>query len=734
MDVIYFIKALLKKKWWIIISTIVALVLSFVFTMDRAKLYRSNAQMSTGFTVNDDVKLRDENVNLFEADVKFNNVVETFNSPAVIGLLCYDLMLHDLTSPKPFTVLTDNQRHTPEYTRFNRAQAITILQRKLDSLQTLTSYQPEERKLLEYMALYKYDYESIRKNLNIGRLTRTDYIDISFGSENPELSAYVVNQVIRQFLRYYRSLRSERSVENIGTFEELVAQKKLELDQKVEALRTYKASEGLLNVEAASGSELGLISQFERSLVDEKGNLNIINSSLQTVNSQLAQMGKGQVVYDNSTNNNNEIVSLRRQINQMNDEYLRSGSTDAQLADKIKAQRQQLQRLMSVAPTAATVTKTVTREELQQRKDQLEGDQRAAMMNISSLESKIRSLRGSVGSYANKEANVSSLQQEVDLAQEEYNKLKEKLNTALDSRTAAFDNFRQTLQGQPAFKPESTKRMKIMGLAGMSVLLLSTLSVLFLEFFDRSIKSPSLFEKNVDLKLISTINHADLNRYSIPQVLQSKVGDDDATLKRQNTFRELLRKLRFEVESSNKSIFLFTSTESQQGKTTLVQALAYSLSLSNKRVLIIDTNFCNNDLTMQLQAKPTLETFSLLPEEVSLEKVKEIVTTYSVEGIEVIGCKGGDYTPSEILPRHHLLNYLPQLKTYYDYVLLEGAPLNDYTDSKELVTYVDSVIAVFSSRLSMKQNDKESIQFLQSLNGKMLGAVLNNVNDDYLEL
>lgn len=734
MDVIYFIKALLKKKWWIIISTIVALVLSFVFTMDRAKLYRSNAQMSTGFTVNDDVKLRDENVNLFEADVKFNNVVETFNSPAVIGLLCYDLMLHDLTSPKPFTVLTDKQRHTPEYTRFNRAQAITILQRKLDSLQTLTSYQPEERKLLEYMALYKYDYESIRKNLNIGRLTRTDYIDISFGSENPELSAYVVNQVIRQFLRYYRSLRSERSVENIGTFEELVAQKKLELDQKVEALRNYKSSEGLLNVEAASGSELGLISQFERSLVDERGNLNIINSSLQTVNSQLAQMGKGQVVYDNSSNNNNEIVTLRRQINQMNDEYLRSGSTDTQLADKIKAQRQQLQRLMTVAPTAATVTKTVTREELQQRKDQLEGDQRAAMLNISSLESKIRSLRGSVGSYANKEANVSSLQQEVDLAQEEYNKLKEKLNTALDSRTAAFDNFRQTLQGQPAFKPESTKRMKIMGLAGMSVLLLSTLSVLFLEFFDRSIKSPSLFEKNVDLKLISTINHADLNRYSIPQVLQSKVGDDDATLKRQNTFRELLRKLRFEVESSNKSIFLFTSTESQQGKTTLVQALAYSLSLSNKRVLIIDTNFCNNDLTMQLQAKPTLETFSLLPEEVSLEKVKEIVTTYSVEGIEVIGCKGGDYTPSEILPRHHLLNYLPQLKTYYDYVLLEGAPLNDYTDSKELVTYVDSVIAVFSSRLSMKQNDKESIQFLQSLNGKMLGAVLNNVNDDYLEL
>jgi Mrp family chromosome partitioning ATPase len=247
-------------------------------------------------------------------------------------------------------------------------------------------------------------------------------------------------------------------------------------------------------------------------------------------------------------------------------------------------------------------------------------------------------------------------------------------------------------------------------------------------------KSPSVFEKQVDLKLISTINHADLNRYSIPEVLQKQVPDDDVSHRRQNTFRELLRKLRYEVESSNKAIFLFTSTEPQQGKTTLIQALAYSLSLSNKRVLIIDTNFCNNDLTVALNAKPTLETFSMAPEEVSIDKVREIVTTYNIHGVEVIGCKGGDYTPSEILPRNHLLNYLPVLKEYYDFVLLEGAPLNDYTDSKELVNYVEGVIAIFSSRISLKQNDKESIQFLQNMNGKLLGAVLNNVNDDFLEL
>jgi uncharacterized protein involved in exopolysaccharide biosynthesis/Mrp family chromosome partitioning ATPase len=729
MDVIYFVKALLKKKWWIIISTVVALALSFVFTMDRAKLYMSNARMSTGFTINDEVKLRDENVNLFEADVKFSNVIETITSPTVISLLSYQLLIHDLTNPKPFRFLSEKERKAPEYLQFNRITGLQLARHKLDSLQMLTSYQPDERKLLEYMKLCKYDYESIRKRLNVGRLQRTDYIDISFGSENPELSAFVVNTLYNEFIRYYRSMRSERSVENIGTFEALVNQKKTELDQKIDALRNYKSSEGLLNVEAASGNELGLISQLEKGLLDEKANYNSLNSSLQSVNEQLEQMNRGRSVYDN---NNAAIITLRKQLNQDNDAYIRGGSSDQELADKIKDQRAQLQKLMSSASVATG--KTVSKDELLQKKASLEADLKASQLNIGSLQNKIASLRGSVGSYANKEATVSTLQKEVDLAQEEYNRLKEKLNSALDSRIAPPDDFRQTLKGQPAFKPESSKRIIIMGMAGASVFLLTTLGVLFMEFFDSSMKSPSVFEKQVDLKLISTINHADLNRYSIPEVLQKQVPDDDVSHRRQNTFRELLRKLRYEVESSNKAIFLFTSTEPQQGKTTLIQALAYSLSLSNKRVLIIDTNFCNNDLTVALNAKPTLETFSMAPEEVSIDKVREIVTTYNIHGVEVIGCKGGDYTPSEILPRNHLLNYLPVLKEYYDFVLLEGAPLNDYTDSKELVNYVEGVIAIFSSRISLKQNDKESIQFLQNMNGKLLGAVLNNVNDDFLEL
>src|SRR5690606_24935346 len=102
MDVVYYIKALMKKKWWIIIGTILAVVAAFFFTMNKSRLYVSNAQMSTGFTIKDQITLRDENVSLYEADVKFENVIQSITSPIVIGQLSYTLLLHDLTSNRPF--------------------------------------------------------------------------------------------------------------------------------------------------------------------------------------------------------------------------------------------------------------------------------------------------------------------------------------------------------------------------------------------------------------------------------------------------------------------------------------------------------------------------------------------------------------------------------------------------------------------------------------------------------
>jgi len=65
---------------------------------------------------------------------------------------------------------------------------------------------------------------------------------------------------------------------------------------------------------------------------------------------------------------------------------------------------------------------------------------------------------------------------------------------------------------------------------------------------------------------------------------------------------------------------------------------------------------------------------------------------------------------------------------------LEGAPLNSYTDTRELIHYSDGLIAIFSSETSLSAIDKESIKFLREQNDKFIGAILNKVEAENLEM
>ena len=102
MDFLYLLRVLLKRKWLILGTGLAAAAIAFGLTINQPKKYRSFMQFSTGFTVNDEVKVSAENVDIYAADVKFNNVAVTVTSPSVISLLSYNLILHDLESPTPF--------------------------------------------------------------------------------------------------------------------------------------------------------------------------------------------------------------------------------------------------------------------------------------------------------------------------------------------------------------------------------------------------------------------------------------------------------------------------------------------------------------------------------------------------------------------------------------------------------------------------------------------------------
>jgi len=722
MDFSYLFRILMKRKWIVITATLIAGVLAYLLTENQPSKFRSTAQIATGYTTYDPVRLN-ENSDNSQQETKFNNAIVTFTSPAVINLLSYSLILHDLRQ-QPFTVL-DEKESKEAFQHISRDAAIRAFQNKLDSMQMLSPSFDEDRKLINVLEAYGYDFGTITKNLSVARFQRSDYLNISYVSKDPGLSAYVVNNAYDQFIRYYGTNRNKTLSQSVDTLRKIMDKKKQVLDEKNRILQQA----GLGSSGARSSSDINIISNLESQLSSERSKLASLQSDLRKVNQRLSTLDNNKPVQNNTVND--EIIQLRKARDAAYNDYLRTNDQ----ADYKKYQalyEKYQQQVLSMRSTSDNGKDPVAdKVELQGNKSDIEIDIQSTSSYINQLEGQINNLKASISSSGSNDAAIESLRQDADLASKEYLEAQYKYNTAADLGGLSIVNFRLAIPGQPSLAPEPSKRMLIVGLAAFAALFTTIAIIILLTYLDSSVRTPLIFSKNVNLRLISLVNFMNLRNKSIKDVIANTyTSTDSEETNRNNTFRESLRKLRYEIEISGKKIFLFTSTKKAQGKTTIIQALSYSMSLSKKRVLIIDTNFCNPDLTVQLDAEPILE--KIIPQNFDdrnlVEEIKKHSKDLGIGSIYAIGSAGGDYTPSEILPRENLLHHLKTLTSYFDFIFLEGPPLNDFSDSKELVQYVEGVIAIFSAQDVIKQIDRQSISFFKELNGKFSGSILNMVD------
>ncbi|MEP7278930.1 MAG: hypothetical protein ABI813_09830 [Bacteroidota bacterium] len=730
MDFMFFINALLRKKWVIIICTAAGLGAAILFTFTKKNMYLSAATYSTGFTMKQQVKMTtDEGLNIFEIDQRFKNVIETFKSPVVICMLSYDLMLHDLDAKMPFTTLTDKEKAKPEYRNVNLDKARQILLEKKANKEILKAYDPEENKVYQLIQLYQYENESILDQLTVDRVQGTDYLNIIYKSENPEMSAFVVNTIGKEFISFFTSIMSTRTEESAGRLDTLAARKRKEIEDKTKQLSDYKKSFNSPNIADRSSAALEMVKDQQTQLSGEQSKLNGLNADLRSVNQNLEVLG---TISETAPTNNSELVSLQQKNRDLAAELTKKGGTDPTIQAQITANQNRINQLQpSSSNSTDRMDKRKKRDDLQSQKISIQNNIEAQNTTIASLQASIRTYNTIASSGAGADVAAGTMQADIDRLNKEYELMTGQLQNAANVSVAPEINFKQTLVGQPAIKPEFAHRKVMIGVGGIAALMLSSLWIIIMDFLDHSVRAPSIFNKTVNLKLLAVVNRVDLKQKTVEDyfnITEETRADTD------NEFVENLRKLRYEIETCGKKIILFTSTKSGEGKSTIIEALANSFSLARKKVLLIDTNFSNNSLTEKLEAKPLLDEFNLNGEGNGAEKLASIKTTTRIPFIDIVGCRESAFSPDEILQKNNLLQNLHKISGLYDYILMEGASLNQHADTKELAKYADGIIAIFSAKSTIRQSDKESLRFLKHDKEKLVGAVLNDVEEDNADM
>src|SRR5690606_20545945 len=279
-----------------------------------------------------------------ELDIEFNNRITLIKSPQIISQVSYLLMQHDIPTSS-ITLRHTSARAISDQVGINRLayddDCSRSLDKKIETRTFLDASSEDERLLQELLVVFGYDNKSILDNLHVARIGNTDYVELKFTSENPELSAKVVNEICKELVRYYAGVQPMQSNVSLEALAEAALQRKKDLDAKLLRLQEFRSENDVINSDVESISRLNQISSIESQIESERQKQRTLELNLASLDVRVQDGEAGA-----AGRLNDEVVRTRQRITAFNERYVRGGQTDQKLLDSITSLRSRLDELL----------------------------------------------------------------------------------------------------------------------------------------------------------------------------------------------------------------------------------------------------------------------------------------------------------------------------------------------------------------------------------------------------
>lgn len=742
MDLGYLINILLRRKW-LLLSVALVSSLATYFLVDRLpETFKAKAVVATGIIDYKGVSLQTDNpfIQQFQIESSFNSLIEKMKSRTTIKLLSDTLLLHDLqekmkgSSGKPFRV--------PEEEEIGLSNADldnVVLKLKAsytDSLLNKKPYLSPDNKLAE---TYGYDFVSLWEKLEIKRIGDSDYLSVEYESENPSLSFFVVNSFLEKFFHQHEKDVSASEDRKLDFATKQFNTRQAELDSINRLIDEYKNANSLVDVTSQREGVVSHIRDLELRLEESRLQIPALKSNITSLEKQIVyyrvELGPD---YSDNILYRDDINEIDNEIKVLQDrraEEISSGKSTAATDRRIEGLRTKLSGLLyKIIPVDKKLKQQLGEHATQLLKDkiqkELELEQAQAAFN--SYQREINRLQGKANLLTLNNNQLGSLLESKDLIDKEYMAAKSNFELA-KSRAEGVESPLAIIEA-PEFPFESEPKHRAVfsafaGIAGGSI---ASVILFLLAFIDSTLQSPSQFQRATKLPLLGHVNKVKVKNMNLSHLFLNIQSKQELEV-----FKENIRKIRTAIEGSGAKSILFASPKAQEGKSFLMVMLAYALSLNDKKILIIDTNFKHNTLsgykTKSIIEVSTDGSESIAPQgaENGLGQLTSPETAgqdVNLKNIDIVANKGGSQSPAEVLAGKNFKKVIEQYSSKYDFVFMEAASLNKYSDARELLPFADKIIVVMSSESPIGNEDKDTLAFLQGLEGKMLGGILNKVD------
>lgn len=500
------------------------------------------------------------------------------------------------------------------------------------------------------------------KNSNIISLKQTDL--------NPEFAADILNAIMREYLKYDREHKTQSATQMISFIDDQLDTLRGRVKGSEGSIESFKKNSKILDVSSASDAELGNITDLEsqRSLL--KIQLIAINQLKQQV--------------DKEKNNVNISFNFEGNI-----DPLLGG-----LVTSINSLITERQSLLRTYNTSSPQIQSINRQILEVKNNayqNINATSQRIQKNIEFLNSQLSGVNQRIEKLPVAERNLVSLKRDFEINEKVYSFLSEKKLEAQISRSAILPGASIIETAQPNFTPVSPDESGVKRQAVIYGILLGLGAIILIRILNPYIYDKETIESLTTVPIIGVIRE-------FPHELDEEGSKILALNKPKSIFAESVRSVRtnlnFLAAEKKSKVICITSEIAGEGKSFVAVNLSSTLSLIDKKVVIIAADLRRSKLHKTFRMNNELGLSNYLINQNTLD---EIITSTEQENLDFISSGPVPPNPSELLHTKKLSDLIEQLRDRYDIIMIDTAPVGLVSDAIPLIRLSDINVFVIRS-------------------------------------
>lgn len=560
----------------------------------------------------------------------------------------------------------------------------------------------------------------------------TDVILISAESKSAYEAALIANSVASEYRKVNTEISRDK-LTNIRKFlEEQAADKQAELKNLEDSLLNYKQKGGIVSLDIQSTGLLQQLSQIDARKEATKIELSTSNEVLKQYKFFLRKQDPQLVDYLENQTSQAYISALQQQLAEIQverDLAVSISNANVDLSPKISEYDRRISELkQKLNSTISTIKADAFSGNPQQASDLgqrlIEEEIKNSTLNVQldQLEATARKYQGNLQRFPEASTVLSQYQRDRDALQQIFLVITERYQEALINELSETGNATIINPAYIPNRPAKPNRLFIILIGFILGPIVSFALILIKDHFDDTVKTPDDIEKE-EIKFLTWIPHYKSKGKGDNDDLGFVVLDEtDSPVS--ESFRTIKTRIQHSwADSSLPKLILITSPAESEGKSFVAANLAGSFSQSNKRTLLVDCDLRRPTIhvKMGVDKKPGLSDY--LSRKLKLD---DLIRKTNTNNLSFITSGSVPSNPAEIFESKAFINFLKEIRDFFDVVILDSPPIIAVVDSEILAKQVDGTILVISADKTENRLMKDAVDLLKRNKVAFFGTVLNN--------